>query len=66
MEDKKTKYEKLDIPKEVKIGKFTYTFKKELKEDKLSYRCINRKCPVLIIISKSELNKIKKKIMMVK
>jgi len=53
MEGQKTKYEKLDVPKEVKIGEFAYTFKKELKEDKLSYRCIHRKCPVLMTISKS-------------
>jgi len=48
MEDKKTKYKKLNIPKEFICN----TFKKELKEGKLSYRCKYRKCPVLMTISK--------------
>ena len=39
------------------IVEYTYTFKKELKGDKFSYRCLHRKYPVLLTITKIKINK---------
>ena len=50
-----------EIPKQIMIGDFKYTFKKSLTNDNYSYRCIHRKCPVLMTISKSELYKLNSK-----
>lgn len=46
------------IPKQIMIGDFKYTCKNALINDNYSYRCIHRKFPVLMKISKSELIKL--------
>ena len=51
----------LGVPKEINIGEFKYTFKKPLKGEKFSYRCFYRKCPVLLTITRTEINKIMNK-----
>ncbi len=56
--DNALKYTKLGVPKEIYIGEYTYTFNKELKGDKFSYRCLHRKCPILLTITKIEINKL--------
>ena len=48
----------LGVPKEITIGQYKYTFKKQLKGEKFSYRCFHRKCPVLLTITRNEINKI--------
>ena len=58
MSDNRKVFEKLGVPKNIIIKEYTYTFKKELKNDIISYRCIHRKCPSLISISKSEIKKL--------
>ena len=59
--DNALKYTKLGVPKEIYIGEYTYTFKKELKGDKFSYKCLHRKCPVLLAITIIEINKLMNK-----
>ena len=58
--DNALKYTKLGVPKELNIGEYTYTFKKELKGDKFSYRYLHIKYPVLLTITKIEINKLMK------
>ena len=60
MEDKKqkTKYEELGIPKNIIIQNNTYSFKKELLNDNVSYRCIHRKCKAGLKISIANAKKI--------
>lgn len=58
MSDKQKVYEILDAPRDINIKEYKYTFKKELKNESFSYRCIHRKCQALISMSKSEIKKI--------
>ena len=57
--DKITSYESSEVPRQIKIGQYKYAYKKNLKNDKYSYRCIHRKCPVLMTISKNQISKLK-------
>ena len=41
-----------DIPKQIKIQEFVYSFKQRLTNFKFSYRCKTRKCGVLLTIDK--------------
>ena len=51
------KYTKLGVLKKLNIGEYIYyTFEKELKGDKFTYRCLYRKFPVLLTITKIEIN----------
>lgn len=61
--DKKiqTEYEKLWLPGKIFIGPFSYSYKKKLLNDNYSYICSCRKCPVLMTINITEINKILKK-----
>ena len=55
-----TKYCKLNVPGSIQIGKYTYTFKEQLKSDenKFSYRCKKFICRIPITIDRLNLNKI--------
>ena len=63
IENKKLrKYEILNIPNEMIIKNHHYVFKKELADDKFSYRCINRnECKTLLTISRKDIEIIKTK-----
>ena len=50
--------EPINIPNELKIENYTYTFKCKLKDNNYSFRCKYRKaCNILIIIKLEELKK---------
>lgn len=57
----KKKYEKLDVPKSIIFGQYTYVFKEQFKSDsnKFSYRYQKYNCRIPITITRDELNKIK-------
>lgn len=60
MSDKSDKItESAEVPKQITIGEYKYTYQKNLKNGKLSYRYIHRKYPVLMTISKTEISKLK-------
>ena len=58
---KKTKYEKLNVPGQIKIGDYLYTFKDQFKSDKnmFTYRCHKSNCVVPININIENINRIK-------
>ena len=57
----KTKYQILGIPKNIEFQQNTYTFKKELLNSIVSYRCYFRKCKASIKISLENAPKIENK-----
>ena len=50
-EAQKTKYEKLGIPQQIILQNGTYSFKKELINSYVTYRCVHRACKANIKIS---------------
>jgi len=57
----KTKYEKLGISQQIIISNEIYTFKKELINSYVSYRCIHRACNAIIKITLENAKKINHK-----
>ena len=57
----KTKYEELGLSQKIIISNEIYTFKKELINDFISYRCIHRNCKASIKISLEVAKKINNK-----
>ena len=57
----KTIYNKLGVPQQLNINNETYTFKKELNNGIISYRCIYRKCKENLKIAKEDARKIQSK-----
>ena len=52
----------LNMPKEIYINSYSYSFKKKLAGDKFSYRCAYKKfCNTLLTITRTELNDLKNK-----
>ena len=60
MEDKQptTKYNQLGVPKEIILQNGTYTFKSELQNSILSYRCKHRACKAKIKITTDDAKKL--------
>ena len=56
-----TKYQLLGVPQNIIFQDESYTFKKELINSFLSYRCINRKCNASLKISLEDARKIENK-----
>lgn len=50
-------HQNLKIPNYIIIGKYKYTFKRKLVDEKYSYRCYHRSCKVLVTINKENLIK---------
>jgi len=50
IQEQKTKYEELGIPKNIIIQNYKYCFEKELTNAIVSYRCFRRKCKSLLKI----------------
>ena len=53
-----SKQDDINIPNYLLIGEYKYSFKKNLTNNKFSYRCFHRNCKVLITIDKINLLKI--------
>ena len=50
-------HQNLKIPNYIIIGKYKYTFKRKLVDEKYSYQCYHRSCKVLVTINKENLIK---------
>ncbi len=60
MEDKlsMTKYNQLGVPKEIILQNGIYTFKSELQNSILNYRCKHRSCKAKMKITREDVKKL--------